>query len=171
MNKKILSIFVMIMALSLFGVSCSSNNKDKTGPDGNNGGGDTTTTLKEADLESWLKSIPKTDVVDSAVFDFSKGTYATGTLSVVSTGATDTVTVANVKDKVIASLKAVDQTKFKIKTTLDTAIFSGGDAGGATALVAAFEIEPASASYVFDEGLAKLKVSLSLTVNDGKNWK
>ena len=37
MNKKILSIFVMIMALSLFGVSCS--NEDSTGPGGNNSGG------------------------------------------------------------------------------------------------------------------------------------
>ena len=36
MNKKILSIFVMIMALSLFGVSCS--NEDSTGPGGNNSG-------------------------------------------------------------------------------------------------------------------------------------
>ena len=37
MNKKILSIFVMIMALSLFGVSCS--NEDSTGTGGNNSGG------------------------------------------------------------------------------------------------------------------------------------
>ncbi|TXJ35262.1 hypothetical protein [Brachyspira pilosicoli] len=36
MNKKILSIFVMIMALSLFGVSCS--NEDSTGTGGNNSG-------------------------------------------------------------------------------------------------------------------------------------
>ena len=36
MNKKILSIFVMIMALSLFGVSCS--NENSTGTGGNNSG-------------------------------------------------------------------------------------------------------------------------------------
>ena len=36
MNKKILSIFVMIMALSLFGVSCS--NEGSTGTGGNNSG-------------------------------------------------------------------------------------------------------------------------------------
>ena len=166
MNKKILSIFALIMALSL-AVSCSN---DSNNPNKGNGGGDTTTTLKEADLSNWLKSIPKTDVVDSAVFDFSKGTYATGTLSVESTGATGEVTVATVKDKVIASLKAVDQTKFKIKTTLDNAIFSGGTVGGNTALVATFKIEPAS-SYVFEGNLAELEVKLSLTVNGGKNWK
>lgn len=42
MNKKILSIFVMIMALSLFGVSCS--NEDSTGTGGNNSGNTNDTT-------------------------------------------------------------------------------------------------------------------------------
>ena len=42
MNKKILSIFVMIMALSLFGVSCS--NEDSTGTGGNNSDGSGTPT-------------------------------------------------------------------------------------------------------------------------------
>ena len=46
MNKKILSILVMVMALSLLGVSC--NNKNTTGStDENGGGGSTTTQNKE----------------------------------------------------------------------------------------------------------------------------
>ena len=45
MNKKILSIFVMIMALSLFGVSCS--NENSTGTGGNNSGTPTPPTKEE----------------------------------------------------------------------------------------------------------------------------
>lgn len=50
MNKKILSIFVMIMALSLFGVSCS--NEDSTGTGGNNSGYNNNDTTKPDGLAS-----------------------------------------------------------------------------------------------------------------------
>lgn len=170
MNKKILSIFVMVMALSLLGVSC---NKKTTDPTNNGGSSSNPTTLTESDLEAWLKSIPATEAVDSAVFTFASGTFGSGTLSVESTGASAEVTVANVKNNVITSLQAADQSKFKITTTIDTSIFSGGDTGGATALVATFAIEPASDSYVFDSNVdaVKAQVKLSLTVNGGNNWK
>ena len=50
MNKKILSIFVMIMALSLFGVSCS--NEDSKGTGGNNSGNNNNDITKPDGLAS-----------------------------------------------------------------------------------------------------------------------
>ena len=59
MNKKILSIFVMIMALSLFGVSCSSNSTD---PNKKNDGG-TTTTKTKVTKANLLEAVKKADGV------------------------------------------------------------------------------------------------------------
>ncbi|WP_157152982.1 hypothetical protein [Brachyspira murdochii] len=189
MNKKILTLFLVVAASAILAVSC--NNKT-TNPVKDNTGSTTTTTptgqeptttpaggteeaqktkLTESDLETWLKTLTTTEAVDSATFDFSKGSFGSGTLSVESKGASGQVTAAQVKDKVIASLKKLDQSKFKVKTTIETNIFTGGTSK--EALVATFEIEPASDAYVFDTNVeaVKTKVKLSLTLNGSNDWK
>ncbi|WP_041747601.1 hypothetical protein [Brachyspira pilosicoli] len=186
MNKKILSIFVMVMALSLLSISC--NNKKTTGT-GDIGGGttentgttedtgnkepeETRTILKASDLEAWLKNIPETSPVNNAIFTFSSGNFSGDTLSVESTGASSKVSADNVKTEVLNSLKSLDKSKFKIKTTIGRSIFTGGNASGNSPLVATFEIEPANDSYVFDSNVEaiKSKIKLSLTVNDNYIW-
>ncbi|WP_302279760.1 hypothetical protein [Brachyspira pilosicoli] len=102
MNKKILSIFVMIMALSLFGVSCS--NEDSTGTGGNNsgttGGSGTPTPLTKEEVVKF------------------QGTWGSDNLSKVSgdAAATEVVTASftinadgSIKDEVTQQTIALDK--------------------------------------------------------------
>ena len=124
MNKKILSIFVMIMALSLFGVSCSSNNEDKTGPGGNNGGGSGKTTITDKEILDTLKSVG--DINDKTgtetVLLLSGATMTGTTISVKGSGATTAGTgpsIAAVK-KIADGLKNI-QIKNVKTITVDVA--------------------------------------------------
>ena len=116
MNKKILSIFVMVMALSLLGVSCNKKTTDPT-----NDGGSTTKeqplTVKEiaqkiADLGSITvnaAAISSDGNGNGQKFDFSGVTADVGTHTI--TGVKPTDSLASVKaqplvDDITTKLKA-----------------------------------------------------------------
>ena len=102
MNKKILSIFVMVMALSLLGVSCNKKTTDPT----NNGGSTTKEQpLSVAEIAQKIADLGAITVNATAIsedgsgdgqkFDFSTVTADTGTHTI--TGVKPTASLASVK--------------------------------------------------------------------------
>ena len=117
MNKKILSIFALIMALS-FAVSCS--NSDTTGTGGNNGGGNPTAVTKDTIATAVKGALGATLKVkeDGATMktDNTVVTLETGSITItitdesLNTGSDDAT-----KTTAVASLNAL---KAEVKTAL-----------------------------------------------------
>ena len=99
MNKKILSIFVMVMALSLLGVSCNKKTTDPT-----NGGGSTTQnqnfgTLTIPDVQFGSDPVGDKEVT-AAITGLPKGvtaTYAVKSIDVKSQAGLTSLTTAHFK--------------------------------------------------------------------------
>ena len=135
MNKKILSIFALIMALS-FAVSCS--NEDKSGAGGNNGGGSGTGGGKEITLEKIQEAVQALGTVTAAdnkgSIDFSKATVTKDAkVSVIAKKGTASLSAGALKtalDEVVATQKLKDKiTAIDSKATVvfDTANVTTGN--------------------------------------------
>ncbi|MEI0602790.1 hypothetical protein R4K55_01095 [Brachyspira alvinipulli] len=119
MNKKILSIFVMVMALSLLGVSCNKKTTDPT-----NDGGSTTTTTQITDTQ--IQTALRTGlgnslaVNDTDNLDANTGTYANGTFTITEASPSKAGENATAKGSVEGKLTAIKQELDKIGITCST---------------------------------------------------
>ncbi|WP_297208557.1 hypothetical protein [uncultured Brachyspira sp.] len=100
MNKKILSIFVMVMALSLLGVSCNKKTTDPT----NDGGSTATTTLTVSQINEKIKALStvkldangvNADASNNAIsFDFASVAGETTTFDIQGVAVTTAASVS-----------------------------------------------------------------------------
>ena len=177
MNKKILPIFVMVMALSLLGVSC---NKKTTDP--------TTTTETKQTVKITAQNFK--DILDGFIYtdpngekyDFStKGTgFAAGTAIAVTGDASDTTTtpsISGIQNNFDTALKSYLASK-GIDTGAIT--YTGTGAANNNQTAVSFKFTPtAAAGYYFDvdlvflledSGSAGAIAEIEITLAPGANW-
>ena len=179
MNKKILSIFVMVMALSLLGVSC--NNKNTTGSTDENGGGGSTTTpvsVNKATLLGYVKALGAyTPDGDKQSWDFNGVTDLTASgIKLTATGS-EGVSVDTVKgDGTDNSAKKFIVDGLEAKGLIATVTVGGSGSVGSTATIdLTIKIEvKAGSNITLAEDVNDFKTSGSgfiIKLEPSQNWK
>ena len=159
MNKKILSIFALIMALS-FAVSCS--NEDKSGAGGNNGGGSGKTTITDDQILEAVKGFgDQTDSNGTETLLLLSGATISGTtISVKGSGATGAATGPS-----LAAMKRIVAT-FASASIANVKTITVDDTGIATADTNPKDVKvtlTANDNYQFSNGKATIEITLKIS--------
>ena len=176
MNKKILSIFVMVMALLLLGVSCNKKTTDPT-----NDGGSTTTQKTKVKFDGVKAALEAFGTVtgsgNSDTINFSGISVSSGNIALtITSGGNTKVIFPEVQAALKAKLDAISVQNLTITSDIDSVSKPGANKED---LVITLTIKPTDTSkYELDSSSFQAvgcnivggQTTLKITLTPGENW-